>query len=133
MQQSQESNIAAQKTQQSLSFQRNNPPHQNKFNTLYIENLSDDTTVSDLYELSGLCSTQYLSENSDIQIPLLGNTGKQRSFTYITVPEHVFKELLKLHGFNGRKLVIKKAKTPSKKTTGNNKQASKITVTDNRF
>ena len=53
----------------------------------------------------------------------------------ITVPEHVFKELLKLHGieFNGRNFVIKKAKTPSKKTTGNNKQASKIAVTGNRF
>ena len=68
-------------------------------------------------------------------MPLLGNTRKRRGFAYITVPEHVFKELLKLHGieFNGRKLVIKKAKTPSKKTTGNNKQASKIAVTGNRF
>ena len=110
LQQSQESNIAAQKRQQSSSFWRNNPPHQNKLITLYIENLSDDTTVSNLYELSGLCSTRYLSGNSDIQTPLLGNrnTGKRRGFAYMTVPEHVFKELLKLHGveFNGRKLVI---------------------------
>ena len=110
LQQSQESNIAAQKRQQSSSFWRNNPPHQNKLITLYIENLSDDTTVSNLYELSGLCSTRYLSGNSDIQTPLLGNrnTGKRRGFAYMAVPEHVFKELLKLHGveFNGRKLVI---------------------------
>ena len=56
---------------------------------------------------------------------LLGNTGKQRGFAYITVPEHAVKELLKLYGieFNGRKLVIKKAKTPPKKPTGKNKQA----------
>ena len=42
------------------------------------------------------------------------------------MPEHVFKELLKLHGieFNGRKSVIEKAKTPSKKTAGKSKQAS---------
>ena len=108
MQQSQESNIAAQKTQQSSSFRTNNPSHQNKLITLYIENLSDDATVSNLYELSGLCSTRYLSENSDTQMPLLENTGKQRGFGYITVPEHAFKELLKLHGvgFNGRKLAI---------------------------
>ena len=59
-------------------------------------------------------------------MPLLGNTRKRRGFAYITVPEHVFKELLKLHGieFNGRKSVIEKAKTPSKKTAGKNKQAS---------
>ena len=39
---------------------------------------------------------------------LVENTGKQRGFGYITVPEHAFKELLKLHGvgFNGRKLAI---------------------------
>ena len=41
------------------------------------------------------------------------------------MPEHVVKELLKLHGieFNVRMLVIEKAKTPPKKTTGKNKQA----------
>ena len=40
---------------------------------------------------------------------LLGNTGKQRGFAYITVSEHVVKEFLILHGieFNGRKLLKK--------------------------
>ena len=58
-------------------------------------------------------------------MPLLENTGKRRSFTYITVSGNVVKELLKLHGieFNGRKLVIDNAKTPPKKTTGKNMQA----------
>ena len=46
LQQSQESKITAQKTQQSSPFWSNNPPHQNKFDTLYIGNLSDGTTVS---------------------------------------------------------------------------------------
>ena len=66
-----------------------------------------------------------LRENSNIQMSLLRNTGKRTCFAYITVPEHVVRELLKLHGieFNGRKLVIEKAKTPPKKTTGKNKQA----------
>ena len=50
---------------------------------------------------------------------------KTKSFCYITVPEHEFEKLYKLHGieFNGRKLVIEKTKTPLKKTTGKNKQA----------
>ena len=79
-------------------------------------NLSDDTAVSDLYELFGLRSTQY-------QMPLFQSTGKQRGFTYITEPEHAVKELVKLNGieFNGRKLVIEKEKTPPKKTTGEHK------------
>ena len=116
-QQSQESNIAAQKTQESSRFPRNNLPHQNKFSTLYIGSLSDDITVNDLHELFDLHSTQYLNENSDIQMPLLGNTEKRRGFAYIA---NVVKELLKLHviEFDGRKLVIERAKTPPKKTTG---------------
>ena len=75
-----------------------------------------------MYELFGIRSAQYLSENSDIQIPLLENTGKRRAFAYIAVPEHAVKELLKLHGieFNGRKLVIVKTKAPPEKTTENN-------------
>ena len=87
--------------------------------------MSDDTTVSDLYELFGLRSTQYFSENSDIQTPLLGNTGNRKGFAYITVPEYLVKKLLKLHGieFNERKLVIEKSKTLPKKTNGKNKHA----------
>ena len=119
MQQFQENKTAAQKTLQSLPFWRNNPPHKNKFDTVH-----DCIEFSDLYELFGLRSIQYLSENSDIQMSLLENIGKRRGITYITVPEHVVKELLKLHSieFNGRKLITEKAKTPPKKTIGKNKE-----------
>ena len=66
---------------------------------------------------------------------------KTKSFCYITVPEHVFEKLFKLHGiaFNGRKLVIEKTKTPLEKTKTQEsywkKQTSfsTITVTGNRF
>ena len=44
-----------------------------------------------LYELFGPGSTQYLSENSDIQMSLLGNIRKRRGFAYITVPAHAVK------------------------------------------
>ena len=79
-------------------------------------NLSDNTAVGDLYEFFGLRSTQY-------QMSLFESTGKQTGFTYITVPEHVVKELVILHDieFNGRKLVTEKAKTPPKTTTGKKK------------
>ena len=78
-----------------------------------------------MYELFELRSNQYISGNSDIQTLMLGNTGKRRDLAYITVPEHVVKEFLTLHGieFNRRKLVIEKAKTPPTKTTGKHKQA----------
>ena len=87
-------------------------------------NLSDNTAVGDLYEFFGLRSTQY-------QMPLFESTGKQTGFTYITVPEHVVKELVILHDieFNGRKLVTEKAKTPPKTTTGKKKLFCKC----NRF
>ena len=39
--------------------------------------------------------------------------GKKRGFAYVKVPRHVSDELLKIHrlGFNGKMLVIEKAKT----------------------
>ena len=68
-----------------------------------------------MHELFDLRSTQYLNENSDIQMPL--KNEKRRGFAYIA---NVVKELLKLHVIesDGRKLVIERAKTPPKKTTG---------------
>ena len=98
LQQSHESNIAAQKTQQSSPFRRNNLPHQNKVNTLNTGNLFDDTTFSDLYELFGLRSTRNLSGNLDIKMPLHGNTGKRKGFVYITVPDNVKYMVLSLMG-----------------------------------
>ena len=80
LQQYQESKIAAQKTKQSSPFWRNNPSQQNKLDTLYIGNLSDVTTVSDLYELFGLSSNQYLSENSGIQNAAAWKCRKTKRF-----------------------------------------------------
>ena len=40
------------------------------------------------------------------------NTGKKRYFTYVTVPEHVTTELIKLHGiqFNSKCIIVEEAK-----------------------
>ena len=50
------------------------------------------------FELFGLRTTNYLRDNSDVQIPLSENTGKKRVFAYVKVSRHVIDELLKLHG-----------------------------------
>ena len=69
-----------------------------------------------MVELFGLRTTNYLRDNSDIQIPLSENTGKKRGFAYVKVPIHVSDELLKLHGIGlkGKTLVIENTKTPPK-------------------
>ena len=52
---------------------------QDEFDTLYVGNLSEDINESDLFELFGLHTTNYLSDNSDVQIPLSENTGEKEA------------------------------------------------------
>ena len=61
-----------------------------------------------LIELFVLRTTNYLRDNSDVQIPLSVNTGKKRGFAYVKVLRYVSDELLKLDGigFKGKTLVI---------------------------
>ena len=47
-----------------------------------------------LFELFGLRTTNYLCDNSDVQIPLSEYIGKKRGFAYVNVSDG----LLKLHG-----------------------------------
>ena len=68
--------------------------------TLYIGNLSDHTTEDDLYELFGLRSTKYLKQNCSVKMSTNSNTGKNRYFGYVTAPEHVTTELIKLNGIH---------------------------------
>ena len=44
----------------------------------YVGNLPEDINESDLFELFGLYTTNYLRDNSDVQIPLSENTGKKK-------------------------------------------------------
>ena len=104
---------ASQQKQQSLGNQKQIILGQDELDTLYVGNLSEDINESDLFKLFGLRATNYLRDNSDVQIPLSENTGKKRGFAYVKVPRHVSDELLKLHGigFKEKILVIEKAKT----------------------
>ena len=112
MQQSQKSQSSHQQKQQSLGNQKQIIVGQDELHTLYAGNLSEDISESELFELFGLRSANYLHDNSDVQIPLSENTGEKRSFAYVKVPGHVSDdELLKLHeiGREGKMLVIEKS------------------------
>ena len=69
--------------------------NKNESKKIYIENLSLDTKIDDLYELFGLRSTKYLRETCKINMPVNENTGKCKGFAFALVPEHVQKEILK--------------------------------------
>ena len=100
-----------QQKQQGLGNQKQIILGQDELDT-YVGNLSEDIIESDLSELFGLRTTNYLHDNSDVQIPLSENTGEKRSFAYVKVPGHVSDdELLKLHeiGCEGKMLVIEKS------------------------
>ena len=80
--------------------------------TLYIGNLSDYTTEDELYELSGLRSTKYLKENCSVKMSTNSDTDKNKYFAYVTAPEHVTTELIKLNGieFSSKCIIVEEAK-----------------------
>ena len=108
MEQSQKSQSSRQQKQQGLGNQKQIILGQDELDTLYVGHLSEDINEGDLLELFGLRTTNYLRDNSDVQIPLSKNTGKKRSFAYVKVPGHVSDELLKLYGlgFKGKMFLI---------------------------
>ena len=63
---------------ESLFNYRNDELGEDELDTLYVGNLSEDINESDLFELFGLHSTNYLRDNCDVQISLSENTGKKR-------------------------------------------------------
>ena len=74
----QKSLSSRQQKQQGLGNQKQFILGQDELDTLYVGNLSEDINESDLFELFGLCTTNYLRDNSDVQIPLSENTGKKK-------------------------------------------------------
>lgn len=80
---------------------------------IYVGNLGTNVTKEDLVQLFGLNATPYLRQQCMVELATCEKTGKSKNFAFITVPEHVHNELMKLNGieFYGRQLVIEEAKT----------------------
>ena len=97
--QSQRSQSSRQQKQQGLGNQKQTILGQDELDTLHVGNLSEEINEIDLFKSFGLRTTNYLLDNSDVQIPLSENTGKKRGFAYVKVLRHVSDELLKSHGF----------------------------------
>ena len=87
--------------------------------TLYVGNLNKNVTEQDLIELFGLRTTNYLRNTCRVKLILCSKTNNSRGFAFVTGPEYVLNELVKLNGieFQEKLLVIEKAKnkysTPS--------------------
>ena len=73
-------------------------------------NLSTCVTVDDIHELFGLRSTKYLCDNCSV------------GFAFITAPQHVTKELVKLNGvlFKCNCLIVEESKSRRKFNFGSN-------------
>ena len=80
-----------------------------------MSNLHQSVTVDDLSELLGLRSTNYLRNNSHIEIDQFSNAYQPFPFTTVPAPAHVCEELLNLHGidFHENPLVIEIPKIPT--------------------
>ena len=81
---------------------------------MYVGNLHENVTKSDLVKLFGLRTTNYLTDNCSIEMSKLQHNGKHNGHGFILAPCHVCNELVKLHDleFQGRKIIIEEAKTP---------------------
>ena len=76
---------------------------------IYIGNLNKSSSEEDIAKLLGLRTTSYLSENCFIEI---SRGRKNISYAFITAPEHVCNELIKLNGitFQDMRLKVQEAK-----------------------
>ena len=83
--------------QQTQHLKRTQKDNMKKIN---VGNLNKDVMISDLNELFGLKTTRYLQEYCSIELPMNLKTGKSRGFAFISCPDHVCNELIKLNGID---------------------------------
>ena len=87
--------------------------------TLYSGNLNKNVTEQDWVGLFGLRTKNYLRNTCHVNLILCSKTNNSQDFAFVTGPEYVLNELVKLNGieFQEKLLVIEKAKnkysTPS--------------------
>ena len=80
--------------------------------TLYVGNLNKNVTDKDLIELFGLQTTNYLGNTCHVKLILCSKTDNSGGFAFVTGPEHVLNDLIKLNGiaFQEKVLVLDEAK-----------------------
>lgn len=80
---------------------------------LYVGNLGPNVSKDDICQLFGLGATPYLKQTCSVELATYEKTGKSKNFAFVTVPEHVHKELVNLNGieFYGKQIVIEEAKS----------------------
>ena len=104
--------------------------------TLFIGNLNVNVRIDDIYELFGLKTTKYLRSNTYVEMPLNRN-GQTRGFAFVTAPDNVRNELLKINyiRFREKNLVIEAARSKMKtaKTVAKSNHSTKPQVVMNRF
>lgn len=85
-----------------------------KRTTLYVGNISSDTTKEDIMELFHSNTTKYLRDKSSAEL-CFNTKSKYKGYAYLNIPHHISTEILKLDGFeyNSRKLTIQKAVNPT--------------------
>ena len=99
---------------------------------MYVGNLNKSISEEDLYELFGLQNTTYLKENCFVKI-VLSKLSLSRGFAFITAPDDVCTELIKLNGigFKSHRLTIEevpvKPKVKESSPSGNKTTELKIT------
>ena len=103
---------------------------------LFIGNLNVNVTIDNIYELFGLKTTKYLRSNTYVEMPLNRN-GQTRGFAFVTAPDHVRNELLKLNNiqFREKNLIIEAARSKMKtaKTIAKSNHSTRPQVVVNRF
>ena len=86
--------------------------------TLYVGNLNKNV-AEDLIDLFGLRTTNYLRNTCLVILTLCSKTNNSRAFAFVTGPEHVLNELVKLSRIEFQEKILvrdeakKKSSTPS--------------------
>ena len=97
---------------------------------LYVGNLSPVVTEEDLYKLFGFKTTSYLQKTCKVKLSACPQTGNCRCFVCVTVPHHLYKEIVKSNGvvFRSNSIEIEDAKVKPKKGHSNKKFLQTIII-----
>ena len=89
--------------------------NQNQSKKLYVGNFITCVTVNAILKLFGPGSTKYLRDTCRIEMPMRSR-DQSKGFPFITAPQHVTKELVKLNSveFQGNCIVVEEAKSRRK-------------------